>query len=151
MKVSIIAIGRKKKDPTTEIFNDYKKRLPWDITLKEIEEKKNLPDDIKKDKEAGLLLSAVDKNSVIISLDGTGKQFSSEEFAAKISDFQNDGYSNISFLIGGASGHGKEVNKRAKLVMSLGKMTWPHAMVRAMLMEQIYRAHTIIQRHPYHK
>jgi 23S rRNA (pseudouridine1915-N3)-methyltransferase len=152
MKVLIAAIGKdKQSSPTYKLFEEYIKRLSWNIELKEVENKKPLPSDLQKEKEAALLLDCVPKLSKIIALDENGKNITSKEFAKHISKWQGDGCSHISFLIGGASGHGKDVLDKADFKLSFGKLTWPHMMVRAMLAEQIYRADTIISGHPYHK
>jgi 23S rRNA (pseudouridine1915-N3)-methyltransferase len=152
MKVTIAAIGRDKHaSPTDNLFKEYKKRIPWIIDLKEFEEKKSLPPHLLMEREAEMLLAAAPASAKIIALDENGKSMSSEEFAAQIVKWQEQGASNLVFMIGGAAGHGSSVKERADLLLSLGKMTWPHMMVRAMLSEQLYRAHTIITGHPYHK
>ena len=87
----------------------------------------------------------------IIALDEGGKMFSSVEFAKKIKNYGDYGQSNLAFIIGGADGLGEEIKQRADLILSFSKMTFPHLMIRAFLMEQIYRASTIINNHPYHR
>lgn len=152
MRIVIAAIGKDKlSSPTSQLFNEYKKRTSWTLQLKELEYKKNLPADLLKEKEAELLLASVDSNAKIIALDENGINMSSEDFANHILKWQDDGCSNLAFLIGGAAGHGRIVLQRADLKLSFGKLTWPHMMVRAMLAEQIYRADTIISGHPYHR
>lgn len=152
MKITIAAIGRNKNSSATKaLFSEYIKRTPWDVKLIELEEKKNLPPEILADKEAQMLLNSVAGANKIIALDERGKNLSSPELASKIEGWQNSGDSHIAFLIGGAAGHGLEVRQRADLLLSMGKLTWPHMMARAMLAEQVYRCHTIISGHPYHK
>ncbi len=152
MKVTIAAIGREKKSsPTSEIFSDYLKRLPWDVELREFEEKKSLPPALLMEKEAQMLLGAAPSSAKVIALDEHGKNLSSEEFAAQLAKWQEHGSSHFVFMIGGAAGHGQAVKDRADMLLSLGKMTWPHMMVRSMLAEQLYRAHTILTGHPYHR
>jgi len=152
MKITIAAIGKaKSSDATSKLFAEYLKRIPWKSDLIELEEKKPLPDNILKEKEAKKLLQTAPKGGKIIALDERGKNISSRELANKIESWQDEGASNITFLIGGAAGHGEEVRKEADLLLSFGKLTWPHMMVRSMLAEQIYRISTILSGHPYHK
>lgn len=152
MKFTIAAIGKAKSSSLEmQIAADYLKRLPWFCEFKEAEEKRNLPAEKLKEREAELLWTLVPENSVRIVLDEHGKTIDSQAFAALLSSFQDEGRSHFSFLIGGAYGHGALVKKQADVTISLGKMTWPHLLVRAMLAEQLYRAYTILNNHPYHK
>jgi 23S rRNA (pseudouridine1915-N3)-methyltransferase len=152
MKITISAIGKgQKPSPTFILFEEYRRRTPWKIELKEMEEKKNLNSFQLKESEAKMLLDSASSASVIVALDENGKNITSKSFASMICNWQNEGHNHISFLIGGALGHGKEVLERANSIISFGNMTWPHMLVRSMLSEQIYRAYTIIHKHPYHK
>jgi len=146
MKIIIAAVGKMKAGPEKTLADSYLKRIPWNITIKEIEEKKNLSGEKLKSTEGKLLLAASEKTKRIV-LDERGDVLSSIAFARKINSFGGP----VSFLIGGAEGHGDEVRSNADFLLSLGKMTWPHMLARAMLAEQIYRAHTILSGHPYHK
>ena len=121
------------------------------MELKELETKGNLQGEVLKAKEAELLLANVPNGAKIIALDEKGKMFSSVEFAGTIANFAGNGNSNLAFIIGGADGLGEEIKKRADLMLSFGKMTFPHLMIRSFLAEQIYRAETIINNHPYHR
>jgi 23S rRNA (pseudouridine1915-N3)-methyltransferase len=140
MKISILSIGKWKNSPEEKIFLEYKKRLPWKLELIEIDEKrvKTLPEKIP-------------PKSYKIALDENGKQFTSREFANLIGKLQVDGTSEITFLIGAADGHDKQTLDNADLRLSFGKMTMPHMLVRPVLAEQLYRAHSILQGHPYHR
>jgi len=152
MNILIASIGKPaKNDPTTALCEEYQKRLPWDVTIKILSSKKNLPSAKQKEEEAGILLAAVPKGAVVIVLDERGKTPTSAEFAKQISNWQGRGQTSLAFLIGGAEGHGEAVLTRADYKLSLGAMTWPHKFVRAMLTEQLYRAYTILEGHPYHK
>lgn len=150
MQISILAIGKWRECPEKVLFQEYIKRIGWKCDLKEMEVKQTLPADKLKIKEAELLLAAIPKNAAIIVLDEHGKQLTSPQFAEMIKGVEESGR-DIAFLIGGASGHGEAVLKAAERKLSLGAMTWPHMMVRAMLSEQIYRAHAILSGHPYHR
>lgn len=151
MKITIAAIGKFKTSPEKEIFSSYIKRIPWQFDLKELETKRALSGDQLKAAEAELLLEAIPKSSRIIALDEVGKNISSVELAELISRWQSDGTSNVTFVIGGADGLSSDVRKKADLILSFGKLTWPHMMVRAMLAEQVYRVYSIISGHPYHR
>ncbi len=153
MKITILSIGKFDKSPYRELFEFYLKRLKWKIDLKEIEFKntKSFEESKIKHEEGVLLLKNLHNFSKIIVLDENGKQFSSQEFANILENFNVAGNSNIAFLIGGAFGLSEEVKNKADILLSVSKMTLPHLMVRGFLIEQIYRASTIIANHPYHK
>jgi 23S rRNA (pseudouridine1915-N3)-methyltransferase len=152
MKIKIISIGKfGKNDANAELFKKYQQRLKWDLTLQEMEVKGNLSGRVLKQKEAEILLKNVPSGAKIIALDEKGQIFSSQEFAQKIKNFANNSFSNLAFIIGGANGLDESVRKKADLVLSFGKMTFPHMMVRPILAEQIYRACSILNNHPYHK
>ncbi len=156
MKISIISIGKfPKNDPNFDLFLKYKKRLPtglnWKLELKELIVKGNLQGEVLKLKEGELLLENVPQGAKIIALDEKGKSLSSPEFANTIQNFANNGNGNLAFIIGGADGLSDDLKKRADLTLSFGRMTFPHMMVRSFLSEQIYRAYTIINNHPYHR
>lgn len=151
MKITIAAIGKFKASPEREIFHSYLKRIPWQIELKEFEAKKALSGQALKTAEATLLLSAAPKSGKIIALDERGKNISSTELARVISGWQGEGSSNITFIIGGADGLADEARGKADLLLSFGKLTWPHMLVRAMLAEQVYRVYSVIAGHPYHR
>jgi 23S rRNA (pseudouridine1915-N3)-methyltransferase len=153
MKYKIIAFGIIGESPEKKIFENFNKRIKAKITIKELEYrniKSIKPDEIKQ-KEANLIFSNIDENSYIISLDENGKQFSSIEFAQKLENIMLNGNSNINFVIGGANGLDKSVIEKSNLVISLGKMTLPHILARILLIEQLYRAQTILANHPYHR
>lgn len=153
MKINIISIGTFENSYFKEIFQNYTKRLKWEVFLKEINPKNanNFSKEQIKENEAKYILQALKPQQRIIVLDENGKQFKSREFAKKISDFALGGDSEINFIIGGAEGLSPEIIRKADLVISLGLMTMPHLMVRIVLIEQIYRAYTIINNHPYHR
>lgn len=151
MNIQIIAVGRMKKGPEYDLMNVYLKRSPWVIKIIEVEEKRPLKGAERMAREGELLLKAIPDGSTVIALDERGKEMRSTAFAEKIRTWQDQGISNLIFLIGGADGYDGLVKKRADGLISFGAMTWPHMMVRAMLVEQLYRASTILQGHPYHK
>ncbi|MSP34055.1 MAG: 23S rRNA (pseudouridine(1915)-N(3))-methyltransferase RlmH [Rickettsiales bacterium] len=153
MKITIISIGKFENSPHRFAFENYLKRMKWDIELKELDLKNahNLSVDKIKEGEGRLIAKAIKSGSVIIALDEKGKEFTSQNFAKLIADFAVKGNSNLTFLIGGSNGLSSEIIGLANLKIALGLMTFPHLMVRAMLIEQLYRSQSIIAGHPYHK
>ena len=150
MKIKIISIGQFKKNILKDVFFYYIHRLPWKITLCEIKPSKNRNFLERKKVDSNNLLISTENSDIVISLDKSGKIISTEKFTTFINDWNYD-QKNISFLIGGAEGLTKECLENSRLTVSLGKMTWPHLLVRVMLAEQLYRASTIISKHPYHR
>jgi 23S rRNA (pseudouridine1915-N3)-methyltransferase len=152
MRITLHCIGKiDKSSPELALIERYKARIPWLITIKEFDLKKNLPDEQRKEAESLLLLSDIPKNNKIILLDERGKTPSTVVCSHVIKRFQEQGYSEFTFLIGGAAGHGTTAKQQADYTLSLGAMTWPHMLVRSMLIEQIYRLYTLSTGHPYHK
>ncbi len=151
MKVTIRAIGKDTSKELKILIEEYLKRLPWTVKIEELVcNKGGAIDEIKK-YEGELLLSKIDKGAFVIALDEVGKKYSSVSFANVLANQMNNGFNHFVFLIGGAHGHSDEVRKRANHVLSLSDMTFAHKIVRLILVEQIYRAWTIINSHPYHK
>ncbi len=159
MKLHVLAIGRLKAGPELALFDDYLKRARGlgrscgvtDIADRDFPESK-LPD--AKGRmlaEAALLSGASPDPSFRIVLDERGKALSSDDFASTLRRHLDQGTNALSFLIGGPDGHAPETRSAAGLLLSFGPMTWPHRLVRVMLAEQIYRAVTILARHPYHR
>lgn len=145
MKIIIGAIGKcKKKSPEAEIVAEYIKRSAWDVIIKE-------KDNSNQRDEAEFLQNVVPNGAKVVVLDERGENMKSIELAAKFENWQNNGVSEVCFLIGGADGHLEETRKKADLLLSFGKLTLPHMLMRAVLSEQIYRIQTIIKGHPYHR
>lgn len=152
MRVVIAAIGKFKPSAERELFTAYCKRISWDIELKEIQDTKIQTNaEQRKDREAELLIEAVSGCDRRIALDERGKEITSIAFAHQLQEWRDDNNRSIGFLIGGADGHGSRVRETADFSLAFGKMTWPHMMIRAMLAEQLYRAYSIQQNHPYHR
>ena len=150
MRVLIAAIGKAKAGGELDLYNDYTKRLPWKVTCREHVAKGQSPTQ-RLENESALLLEAVQGHDKLIALDETGKLFSSSEFANHLKNWQQQGASSFAFMIGGSDGLSQAALKKADLVWSFGRVTWPHMLVRALLAEQLYRAHSIISGHPYHR
>lgn len=117
----------------------------------EVEEKRPLPAAELKTREAELILAALPRGSLLVALDERGAGWSSVELAKRLRDWRDAGSGAVTFAIGGADGLDGAVIARANAVLSLGKMTWPHLLVRGMLLEQLYRAQQILAGHPYHR
>jgi 23S rRNA (pseudouridine1915-N3)-methyltransferase len=150
MRILIAAIGKAKASPAQQLYLDYIKRLPWKVECKEFDVK-HADDAQRKTRECERLLSACKGYDRVIALDESGKQFTSREFASYIGNAQQQGNSSLAFLIGGSDGINDAVRKDAHLIWSLGKLTWPHMLVRPLLAEQLYRAWSVLAKHPYHR
>ena len=145
MKITLGVIGKcKPSSPEAEIIKRYQERLKWELKIKE-------KDNSRQQDEAKFLASAIPTGSKVIVLDERGKNMTSPELAKIVENWMQQGCSEICFLIGGAEGHLEETRQKADLVLSFGKLTLPHILMRAVLAEQIYRLETIINHHPYHK
>ena len=151
MRITIAAVGRIRAGPERDLQNHYAGRLRWKLEIREVEERKKLPTAKLVRREAELLSAACPADAVRIALDGTGRQLASTELARRLGDWQDGGTGNLAFLIGGADGLDGSILKQADLLLSLGAMTWPHFLVRGMLLEQLYRAQQILANHPYHR
>jgi len=161
MRIVVAAVGRSRagKDGAPEqiLFDDYARRLvgrgpaAMTLELREVEERRKLPTEARRTSEAELLLAQIPKGATRVALDGRGKTLGSEEFAKRLRIWSDDGVADLAFVIGGADGLDRRVMDGAALIVSLGAMTWPHLLVRAMLAEQLYRAQSILLGHPYHR
>lgn len=150
MRLTIVAVGRHKAGPLKALQEFYAERVRWPLTIREVEERRKLPPAELKAREAELILAALPKDATVIALDGRGKTLSSTDFAARLARWR-DADAGLAFVIGGADGLADSVIDKAQLVLSLGAMTWPHLLVRGMLLEQLYRAQQILAGHPYHR
>lgn len=147
MKLLIAAIGKSKPaSPEHQLYLDYGKRLPWKLDCQEFDIRPS-----NKEKEAEKLLMACKGYNRLIALDESGKTLSSPEFSNQLAKWQQQGDSSFAFMIGGADGHHANLLKKCDLIWSLGRVTWPHMLVRGLLAEQLYRAYTLQTGHPYHR
>lgn len=151
MKINILSIGNfKSKDNYRELFEDYKKRLRWEINLVEIKNSRVEDIESRKIQECKEILKHIKSKNKLIVLDERGKIISTPDFKNLYIDYTDSG-NDIDFVIGGSDGLSEEIRSKADFILSFGKMVFPHLMVRVMLIEQIYRIYTIINNHPYHK
>ena len=138
MLLHIVARGKIGRSPEAELVARYEKRITWPLKLTE------LPESGGKAPEPVTPLRSV-------LLDERGKQLSSEELAAILGRWRDDGVREARFVLGAADGHSEAERREADLLLAMGAMTWPHLLARAMLAEQLYRATTILAGHPYHR
>lgn len=156
MNIKIIAVGKIREKFIFSGVEEFVKRIQPYCSLKiveiEAETLKNISQIEKAMKiEGEKILSAINENAFTVTMEISGKQFSSEEFAEKIQDINIQGINQLVFVIGGAYGLYDDVKQRSDLHLSLSKMTLPHQMARLLLLEQIYRSFKIINNEPYHK
>jgi 23S rRNA (pseudouridine1915-N3)-methyltransferase len=150
MKITILAIS-KARGPEAEWGEEYQKRLGDAVIVREFAASKSLPPADRQKAEVQLLLKAIPSKGFVVLLDERGKDMSSRDFAAKLSAWQDSGLGDLVFVIGGAGGVTDEIRIRSNFTLSFGRLTWPHRLARAMLLEQIYRAKQILAGHPYHR
>ncbi len=143
--VRIVAIGRMGHGPEAELFARYAGRMRPPPVLVEVAEARGSPAEIKR-REAAALLGAIQHGAFVVALDQGGVGLDSEQLAALLSE-----RASACFVLGGAEGLDAAVLARADRVLSLGRMTWPHLLARAMLAEQLYRAYSMAIGHPYHR
>ena len=159
MKITILTVGKIKEKYLRDAIAEYSKRLSRYAKLEIIEvADEKTPDSASetvetniKNKEAERLLKYIRDDAYLITLEIKGKQLTSEELAQKIDTLGVQGTSHIIFVIGGSLGLGEEVLKRSNYALSFSKMTFPHQLMRVILLEQIYRSYRIISHEPYHK
>ncbi|MBI4450482.1 23S rRNA (pseudouridine(1915)-N(3))-methyltransferase RlmH [Candidatus Woesearchaeota archaeon] len=144
MKFTILAAGKVKEQFTADWIAEFEKRLSKYCSITTREFKESTPSE-----EAKQFLAAIKPGSYIVALDSHGKQFTSEQFAAIIK--KESMQHNIEFIIGGPDGLSTEVKAKANLLLSFGQMTYTHQLARVLLLEQLYRAMTIIHGGKYHK
>jgi len=138
MRLHIIARGKLGRSPEAELLERYAKRISWPFKHTE------LPD------SGGSLPAALSPSREVL-LDERARPMTSEDFAALLSRWRDDGVREVRFLIGAADGHGDAARDKADLLLGFGAMTWPHLLARAMLAEQLWRATAILAGHPYHR
>ena len=159
MKITLITVGKIKEKYLKDAITEYSKRLSRYCKLEIFEVAvEKTPDNASetvedgiRDKEGERILKYVRDDAYVVTLEIEGKLLTSEELAKKIENLGIQGTSHIIFIIGGSIGLGKEVLKRSDYALSFSKMTFPHQLMRVILLEQIYRSYRIISHEPYHK
>lgn len=155
MLIHLIAVGTRMPSWVEDGFSEYAKRMPPESKIKLVEiaaGKRGKNSDIKRltQQEGEKMLAAIPKNTKVIALDVLGKACSTEELAKELKSWQGSGQ-DVAILIGGPEGLADACLKQAQQKISLSKLTLPHPLVRVVLVEQLYRATTILKGHPYHK
>lgn len=154
MKINLIAIGKKMPDWISHGIEHYKKQLPknynFTITALESQNRKTISAENTKNLEEKLILDAASGSTLLIAFDELGKQQSSKELSKSIEKWQLEGES-VAMIIGGADGLSSELKKKCNLIWSLSNLTLTHSMARLLLVEQLYRGHSLITNRPYHR
>jgi 23S rRNA (pseudouridine1915-N3)-methyltransferase len=159
MRLVVISIGRLKQGPERELAERYRERFD-DIGRKlgfrglevhEISDSRARDAATRMAEEAAAVLAAIPGKSAVVALDERGNNIDSVTFANHLGRWRDESVANTIFIIGGADGLSPDLQRIAKLRMAFGSATWPHQMVRVLLLEQVYRAATILAGHPYHR
>jgi 23S rRNA (pseudouridine1915-N3)-methyltransferase len=159
MRLVVIAVGRLKQGPERELAERYRERFDdigrklgfRGLQIHEIPESRARDAETRIAEEATAISAAIPPKSVLVALDERGDGIDSHGFARHLARWRDDQVASTIFIIGGADGLSPELRRMAKLRMAFGSATWPHQMVRVMLLEQVYRAATILAGHPYHR
>lgn len=159
MNIKIICVGKLKEKFLKEGIGEFQKRIKTYANLEIVEVKdeacpensSELEMEKIKEVEGERILSKISKGAYVIALDIGGKSLTSEDFAEKIEDLSVEGISSIDFIIGGSLGLSQGVKNKSDYRLSFSKFTFPHGLMRLILVEQVYRAFRIINNHPYHK
>ena len=159
MRLVVIAIGRLKQGPERELaerycerFDDIGRKLGFrGLEIREISESRARDAVTRMAEEASAISALIPEKSVLVALDERGKSIDSAAFAQHLGRFRDQAAANTIFTIGGADGLSPDLRRKGKLTIAFGAATWPHQLVRVMLLEQIYRAATILTGHPYHR
>ena len=138
MLLHVIARGKIARSPEAELVARYEKRIAWPLRLTELPE------------SGGRIPETLTPVRTVL-LDERGSQLSSEEFAELLRDWRDNGIREARFMIGAADGHSRAERDAADRLVAFGKATWPHLLARAMLLEQLFRATSLLAGHPYHR
>lgn len=159
MKLTVITVGKLKEKYWVDAVKEYKKRISKYAKIELIEvadekEPNNASEkDIEmiKDKEGERILSKIKDSQHVVTLEIEGKEYTSESLAKQYQTWMNTGKSDVVFVIGGSNGIGREVKKRSKQEISFGSLTYPHQMMKVMILEQLFRVNKILRNEAYHK
>ena len=159
MRLVVVSIGRLKQGPEQELAERYRERFEdigrklgfRSLTIHEIPESRARDAATRIIEEAAAISAQIPEKSVLVALDEHGDSIDSTAFARHLGRWRDEGTPGTIFTIGGADGLSPDLQRKAKLRIAFGSATWPHQMVRVMLLEQIYRAATILAGHPYHR
>jgi len=155
VRIKLLSVGRRMPDWVDKGFREYAKRLPRECCLELVEidpghRGKGASADVARRDEGERMLCAVPKGAQVIALDTRGRAWSSEQLAKQLAGWMADGR-DLALLVGGPEGLAQPCIERAERLWSLSPLTFPHPLVRVILAEQLYRAWSILKRHPYHR
>ena len=157
MKLTVITVGKLKEKYWLDAVKEYQKRISKyaKIELIEVADEKE-PNNAKdleqiKDKEAERILSKIKDTQHVVTMEINGKEYTSEKLANEYQRWMNIGKSDVVFVIGGSNGIGREVKKRSNQEISFGSLTYPHQMMKVMILEQLFRVNKILRNEAYHK
>ena len=159
MRLIVAAVGRLKAGPERELAEHYRKRAGdagrqvgvRDVEIIEIRESRAADRDKRILEESIALANIIPDAGAVVALDERGRNLDSHTLAAQLATWRDAGRPSVAFVIGGADGLAGDLKKNADLLLAFGAVTWPHQLVRIMLLEQVYRAITILMGHPYHR
>jgi 23S rRNA (pseudouridine1915-N3)-methyltransferase len=159
MRVLVIAVGRLKQGPERELAESYRKRAESvgrafglrEVEIVEIRESRAQDVERRRVEESIAIATVIPEQAIVVMLDEHGDSLDSAALAGLLREWRAEDRAAACFIIGGADGLAPNLRERAKLKLAFGKATWPHQLVRVMLLEQLYRAGTILAGHPYHR
>lgn len=155
MQIKLLAIGKTDHPQLQKLMEDYQKRLGFYVKfdfeiIPDLKKSKNLSEEQQKQKEGELIIGKISNTDLLILLDEKGTQFDSVSFSQQLQKYMNSGIKQVIYVIGGPYGFSPEVYQKANGKISLSKMTFSHQMIRLFMIEQLYRAFTILKNEPYH-
>jgi len=159
MRIIVVAVGRLKQGPERELAAAYRKRAEAigrnfglrDIEIVEIRESRAADAERRRTEESIAIANVIPERAMIVILDERGTSLDSASLAATLREWRAEDRPGVCFVMGGADGLASSLRDQAKLKLAFGAATWPHQLVRVMLLEQLYRAGTILAGHPYHR
>ena len=159
LHINIVCVGKIKEKYLVDLITDYKKRISKYAKIELIEvadekEPNNASEkdiELIKDKEGERILSKIKDSQHVVTLEIEGKEYTSESLAKQYQTWMNTGKSDVVFVIGGSNGIGREVKKRSNQEISFGSLTYPHQMMKVMILEQLFRVNKILRNEAYHK
>jgi 23S rRNA (pseudouridine1915-N3)-methyltransferase len=151
VRTLVIAVGRLKAGPERDLIDGYAKRLKGRFEIVEIDDRRTAGASDGKRREAEAIRTRIPDGAVVVALDETGRAPTSDDLARKLAAWRDSGRAAVVFVIGGADGLDEGFRASCDAVIAFGPMTWPHKLVRVMLVEQLYRAESILDGHPYHR
>jgi 23S rRNA (pseudouridine1915-N3)-methyltransferase len=159
MRVLVIAVGRMKQGPERELVEAYRKRAEGvgrslglrDVEIVEVRESRAPDAERRRVEESIAIANIIPERATLVMLDERGENFDSATLAALLRKWRSEDRTAVCFVIGAADGLADGLRQRANLKLAFGAATWPHQLVRIMLLEQLYRAATILAGHPYHR